>query len=170
MIRNTTCAFLVSFCLCANGFADIASGPAPLPKPPLVAPLTVEQHSGKDPQYKISLPKSVLLELLNEPRTSTTSDSWMGVIAVMTLTAAAIAVLFVGRGNSKRKPVAIVLIAGCVSLGLTIVVNRLGSNSAEPRAKSENALISFEVREDGHDVILSFPRPSAPIKAAAGSQ
>lgn len=172
MIRNTICAFLVSLCLFPSVFADIGSGPAPLPKPPLVAPLTVEQHSGKDPQYRISLPKSVLLELLNEPRTSTASESWMGmgIVAVVSLTAAAIAVLFVPKGHSNRKPVAIVLIVGCVSVGITILINRLGVNSAEPQSKNEDALISFEVREDGHDVILSIPRGAAAITGPADSQ
>jgi len=63
-----------------------------------------------------------------------------------------------------------VLITGCVSVGITIVFIRLGPSSAEPQSKNENALISFEVREDGHDVILSIPRAAAPITEPADSQ
>ncbi len=158
MLRMLTGSLLFSVCLSSAVVADIASGPIEPPVSSLVAPLTVEQGSDSTGQYKISLPKSVLLELLNEDRSSSASDSWMSWIAVVALTAAAISLLFAGKGNTKRRPVAIVLIVSCVSVGVTVLINRQGRPSESPGPNVGNARISLEVRDDGHDVVLHVPK------------
>ncbi len=62
MLRMLPGSLLFSVCLSSAVVADIASGPIEPPVSSLVAPLTVEQGSDSTGQYKISLPKSVLLE------------------------------------------------------------------------------------------------------------
>ena len=157
-------ALLMSSASAACG--DIAPGRNVLPKPPMVAPVKIEQRKvvDRDPNVvaRIVIPSSLLPDL-QEPSYQSPASKGTGsigtVIAGLALTTAAISLMFVKKTSPYRKK-AFIALTGCILLVAGVLLTNffLPPNPVTPTADSPQRLIVIEVQEHGHEVSLILPR------------
>lgn len=149
---------------------DLAPQRSTLPKPPLVAPVSVREGYGNElgPNIaaKIIIPSSLLPELQESSRNSNVSNgspsNGMTIVAGLFLTAAAVSLIFARKSSPHWRKGAVALIA-CMLLvgGLTLANFFLPSRVGSLVASDPGKLIVIEVQEHGHEVTLVLPRRAA---------
>ena len=149
---------------------DLAPQRSTLPKPPLVAPVSVREGYGNELEpniaAKIIIPSSLLPELQESSRNASvwsgSSSNGMTIVAGLFLTAAAISLIFARKNSPHWKKGAVALIALMLLVGgLTLANSFLPSNVDFPAAGDLGKLIVIEVQEQGHEVTLVLPRRPA---------
>lgn len=150
-----------------TGFGDISGRPFSGPKPPMVAPVKIEEgkvdDTDPDVVAKIVIPSSLLPEL-NEssyvPQASNDSGGAGMVIAGLAFSAFAISLIFAFKDGPHRKKGMVVFIVCVLLVAILLLSNmffpaKLIAASAEP-SKTQPKII-IEVQEFGHEVILTLP-------------
>jgi hypothetical protein len=149
---------------------DLAPQRSTLPKPPLVAPVSVREGHGNELEpsiaAKIIIPRSLLPELQessrNSPVWSGSSSNGMTIVAGLFLTAAAISLIFARKSSPHWRKGAVALIAFMLLVGgLTLANVFLPSTIDSQVASDPGKLIVIEVQEQGHEVTLVLPRRPA---------
>ena len=152
--------------LAHNTYGDIAPGRNPLPKPPVVAPVKIEQTKlddlGPNVVAKIVIPSSLLPDLLEPPygqKVSHEGSAVRAVIAGLGLTAAAISLMVVKANSSRWRKTAVGVIISATLFGGILLRNLffLPAPGLSAGQSTPQQLIAIEIQRYGHEVTLVLP-------------
>jgi hypothetical protein len=154
--------------LTSAAYGDLAPARSPLPKPPMVAPVKIVEGKvdNLDPNVvaKIIIPSSLLPDLQERSDGVQISSEGhydgMAVIAGLSLTAAAISLMFAKKTSPHWKKGIAGLIGCILFVGIALLASFLFPRKfVAPIADQSKPqrLIIIEVQQHGHEVTLILP-------------